>query len=947
MDHLNLPLGEVFRPLHYGNAFRKSEHDFHTFPKEVGWRLNGQELEVTGECRITDFNQFMQSWLFFGLLTTVLQDENWSQDDFIIQASDRIKTGELKRYLEKWEEREAADLPGQTLRMIKAQLALDKACKFVLLYCTLDGQKSLKTPREIDQDLALSLMVLGETLTNAKAKIVKRVGFTIRGWHGDANEGWGTPSCVIDGMIEDGWCPRTIHMLKGQLRSHATSLLFAFKSHQGVKFHGHDHCDDNRCKVNAKDSNGGKYKTHHHSPLCPDSKNPDVKKCYLIGPEIPKLIDTIKSGCIPILEYRKSNTEDKWIVDVEKHKPYVSYATISHVWTDGYGNPEENKLWKCQLDYFDTLFKKVPEKIPSARCTRFWIDTLAIPVDNAYKIERRQAIQKIHDIYTKAKYTVVIDNGLNQMPSGGDYEQTAMKILASGWMRRLWTLQEAYLSQRLLFAFQKNEVRNLDDLEDMYPEANEVLASNIPAAARNYFYNLLGNDRKSRIHGVQTHGAEYGLLASVWRAAQWRTTGHLEHETLALATLLNLDYQEVAFKRAGYVSTAYTPEAKSQGKRDEMMSDLWALLDETCPGSIPSGIIFLPGPRLSIEGFGWAPKSWMSGQQIDYPDPLSSMLTGAKLVNGKGLEVHYPGFLLHAGNQDSILQEKGKSFHFPSDNTLLEWYQVTIAEDLASDRGTFLEGEGKFAIILCRPRTREQDEIALLVKIKREKKQRLAGNQTPITIYHVYIVCRVRIKRETGLSQLSEWKGFIHKSDEDGNKFVCGEVLDSSQRWHVDGFPTPGESHEPETDRVGELPVASRTTAIQRDRDLEPPGVQQFPPVSAAAGGVRRGTRSSLARRSTGELPRLGRPTSTTSLVSTRAAHSGTNWAATNGSTREGPGSAPRRQSTMSVGESSTRGRNSGRGRATAAAGVGSSTGTRIMTASPTPISRQGTGNLG
>jgi hypothetical protein len=54
--------------------------------------------------------------------------------------------------------------------------------------------------------------VLGETLTAAKSKIVQRVGFNIRGWHGDANEGWGTPKLLLRQMEGDDWCPRTIHM---------------------------------------------------------------------------------------------------------------------------------------------------------------------------------------------------------------------------------------------------------------------------------------------------------------------------------------------------------------------------------------------------------------------------------------------------------------------------------------------------------------------------------------------------------------------------------------------------------------------------------------------------------------------------------------------------------------------------------------------------------------
>jgi hypothetical protein len=83
----------------------------------------------------------------------------------------------------------------------------------------------------------------------------------------------------------------------------------------------------------------------------------------------------------------------------------------------------------------------------------FWIDTLAVPIHENDKEERRIAVRQIHQVYTNARYTVVIDKGLGQMLPADSYEGTAMRILASGWMRRLWTLQEAYLSRRLYFAF--------------------------------------------------------------------------------------------------------------------------------------------------------------------------------------------------------------------------------------------------------------------------------------------------------------------------------------------------------------------------------------------------------------------------------------------------------------------------------------------------------------
>ena len=218
------------------------------------------------------------------------------------------------------------------------------------------------------------------------------------------------------------------------------------------------------------------------------------------------------------------------MIEVVEHTPHRPYATISHVWSHGYGNSSANRLWRCQVEFFlslmVTITSKDPLTAPSTYERLFWIDTLAIPVQEEHKDQRRRAIRKIHDIYTEATFTVVVDTGLNKMSSSSKYEDTAMKILASAWMSRLWTLQEAYLSRRLWFAFKKGDMRSLDELEAMYPKASTSLASNISTSARSYFYNLLGPesmDRRVRFHNA-TSITGHGLLASIWKATQWRVS---------------------------------------------------------------------------------------------------------------------------------------------------------------------------------------------------------------------------------------------------------------------------------------------------------------------------------------------------------------------------------------------------------------------------------------
>lgn len=280
--------------------------------------------------------------------------------------------------------------------------------------------------------------------------------------------------------------------------------------------------------------------------------------------------------------------------------------------------------------------------------------------------------------------------------------------------------------------------------------------------------------------------------------------------------MLNLDYGDrISFSRG-----VQAPDDTHKGKRSEedledMMKDLWLLLDETCPGAIPSGIIFLPGKKMSTEGFRWAPKTWMSGQRVDYPDPLSTMVSAAKLDKYKGLLVQYPGFLLHAQNPISILGTRQEPIRFPVDSTLLECYEVEHADDFEIAKGTILERATELAIILCRPKPRELPEIALLVEIKKKIPQRGIGTHGTSGIYQVLIIRRVKIRRLTGPDQFSQWMGYVHQANDEDDRFICGEVLDSDQKWYVDGYPNPSSLQAAAIPTIHEQP--------EEDASIGPP----------------------------------------------------------------------------------------------------------------------------
>ena len=238
MDHLDINIGPAFRPPYFGNNFNPEDldYDFHTFPGSVaaGWTVDDNcDFSPTGTSTPQkSFNCFLQSWLFFGLIATVVEYTQWRSDfalNFLDEKGEKIDTKQLNKFLNAWADGEVKNHDSRVARMFKSQVALDRARDIVHAHCSSNGKKAGKSeqdPTQVDEELGLSLMVLGETLASAKAKISERAGFRIQGWLTDANEGWGTPTCVINAMERNKWCKRTIHSLKGQLKSQVRTVIF-------------------------------------------------------------------------------------------------------------------------------------------------------------------------------------------------------------------------------------------------------------------------------------------------------------------------------------------------------------------------------------------------------------------------------------------------------------------------------------------------------------------------------------------------------------------------------------------------------------------------------------------------------------------------------------------------------------------------------------------------
>jgi hypothetical protein len=696
-----------------------------------------------------------------------------------------VTTRRLPEFLEKWLEYEVSREEGRVRRLVHAQQTLLWAKVFVSKYCSVNSCDG--NPIWPVEDLvSLSLFVLGETLTWALQKIQKKTKFNLGGWHDDQeSQGWGYSKLALEKLENKGLCKKTIAILQGRLRGNTIGLLYAFWTHLDENPRDHQLCTPERCQLSAAlpDSQvPPKYKMFH-KPRC------DRNTCEPIGPNVKKLGEILRSGKIPLLRYKDRELE---LVEMSP-SCNKEYTIFSHVWADGYGNPNDNKINKCVLDLFSELFSDIREQRNRGRYAMgtelFWIDTLAVPVGEEYRSLRDKAIMKMHDIYAHAKYTVVLDAGLMNVNRGEGYVRPAMRITASRWMTRLWTLQEAFLSRNLYFNF-SDKVYSMDDLELLFEHENSLLHTCGPAMARTYFHGILGNERQlmrndpELIHKSLEPSCQ--LVATVWKALQWRTTEHPQHETLALATLLNIN--TAPFADSSNTAIGFAADAKSEldKKLDNRMKELLSILAQRNPCAIPSGMIFLPGPRLSEDGYRWAPRSWLSGYTVNSPDPLTFGSKPARLRPPHGLEVDFPGFLLHEFGDLGASPENFKELSFPVDRSLLEWYSLLKADDEENFPNRNELGNKRLAIIAMRLPVIMDKEIALLV----------AGDRNAGVLYRVKILCRVWLCREFNQQKLEKLRTEF-RTDPSG-MIPCGEMVRDDYVWCVDGPRVHSEPARPQ-----------------------------------------------------------------------------------------------------------------------------------------------------
>ncbi|PSN67162.1 hypothetical protein BS50DRAFT_588164 [Corynespora cassiicola Philippines] len=518
-------------------------------------------------------------------------------------------------------------------------------------------------------------------------------------------------------MLDSGCCLNKLAKLEKDLSTSSLAYVSMMKRTDGSG-RSHETCTKRCCKSHNIDRET--YRSLHTSAGC---------SCHPVGPTRDELNAALDKGGFPIMRLRDGS------VDIVDSAVLPEYTAISHVWSDGMGNLHGNKLPWCQLE----RLHKMVLRISNDRSSLFWLDTICVPWRNDEHNRRRVAIGRMRRTYEQAKSVLVVSADLTTVPSLASPTEHLLRIGCSGWMRRLWTLQEGALAQRLYFQF-SDGAKSLDELVAQVMEK--------PGSA----ISMVEADAVQIAHSFQRFSnMECNMMEEAYNALQWRNTSWQQDEALCLSILLDLDAEKI-----------------SGTEGEDRMWTLLAMLP-----SLPASLMFAPGKRIDKHGYRWAPQTMMNKE--GFTMPLGHGIPPA-ILGQLGIMVTFPGFILHPRSIPN------RDISFCRVDGDLGTYR--IANLGPSDGGKSWTEDGPWNIsnpaIVVGPALAEllNDENGALVSIHRSERGVL------MTEYH----SRVHIHRESN-EELdgvfdSMWNAEAKKSDITAN-LGYAEILASSQRWLI------------------------------------------------------------------------------------------------------------------------------------------------------------------
>jgi hypothetical protein len=436
-------------------------------------------------------------------------------------------------------------------------------------------------------------------------------------------------------MREDGWCPSTLFVFFKRINTASLCFLRSMARPHPERVHKMIRIRAPRAEPTGQSITGPEilcseekcaflqlsdktYKTKHTDDYC------DKSKCDDMVADPKEIFDILRSGSIPLMLSIDDDDDDSTLILIPSQPDFSdSYVAISHVWSDGLGNVEKSALPRCQIKRLSKMIRGLPGI--SSNMVLFWIDTIGCPPDSAGEVKAQQlAISMMRETYQNAVAVLVLDGWLQtQRIAGLPDHEVLMMIISSAWNSRLWTLQEGVLAQNLFFQFD-DAVYNIDEgLRRLLHESTDpVLRWTLSPAISERVYEFRGFSR--------TNVPAWQKLNALRAALSTRTTSVETDEPLCLAALLG-------FNRAQSMKI-------TQADPQDRMRIFWSLMED-----IPHMLIFDDYPRLKIQGYRWAPRSFL-GKIRSFLDPPFTQVPFKPAKNTKsGLRIETGGLAWSMG----------------------------------------------------------------------------------------------------------------------------------------------------------------------------------------------------------------------------------------------------------------------------------------------------------
>jgi hypothetical protein len=596
---------------------------------------------------------FLQNWLFFGLLRAVLQcDNKTANEDFkYVDATGQllITTRALPTYLQKWREKLAALSPEDRRdTFVRNFTIFQEACALVYFLSKYPASGSLKMlPFPIvSREISLSFALLGDALETAMRSMMTEAEREASEIAQNESTFWSTGSFLLEKMEEDGWCPFIISGIEGSLQIDAIYSASTLGPPNDV--YDHRRCSDNRCVARSNTP-------RHSSERC---------CCSEIIPDMSKLARIIMEGQTPVLRFYPGIDEWSGIerLEVSPGQPSMAYVAISHVWSDGLGNPKGNSMPRCQIsrvqEAVNVLYKNEIGENENTQPIPFWIDTLCVPNGKGLENIRDEAIRTMKEIYLNADKVLVIDAEVAACSASTDPLEILLRICLSNWLRRLWTVQEGVFAKSLHFLITKETI---SFAELLYEQVRDNVGTRIGKHLGRKFSTIFGRclEQLNPMAALWYRDENLDETKEVYmiREISSRTSTYLSDEGVCLALLLGFD-----------------PKPILDAKNADRMRILIDFLD----GLIPPGMLLLSGERIHTKGYRWAPRSildndgnkrQLTGFSSSVPDEYPSTEhmprpSGMLDKQKRGLKVMFPGLLL-----DKIRAKGGLGWSFKVDTT--------------------------------------------------------------------------------------------------------------------------------------------------------------------------------------------------------------------------------------------------------------------------------------